>query len=78
MSPRRDRVALAARLREYAGAAMRMRRHERAWRAAALADAARWLAAPLDRRDTGGIRMVLSEAKAYRRAERRQRHAVLA
>lgn len=78
MSPQRDRVALADRLRKRATVAASSGRYESGYRLQALADAAQWLAAPLDRRDASGIRMVLSEAKAYRRAERRQRHAVLA
>ncbi len=73
----RNRAALAARLRECASVAA-TQRHMRCYRLQCLAEAAQWLDAPLERRDDGGIRMVLSEAKAYRRMERRTRHAVLA
>ncbi len=78
MSPHRDRVALAARLRKVAEAHACAWEPPKAWRAAALADAAQWLAAPLDDRDIIGIRMALSDARFWRRQVRRQRHAVLA
>ncbi len=79
MSPRRDRVALAARLRRTARRLASAGEQMQAQRAMTLAEAAQWLAAPLDDRDIIGIRMALSDARFWRRhIMRRQRNEVLA
>jgi hypothetical protein len=78
MSPRRDRVTLAAHLRQRAKWFAREGLYEHAQRLLSLAEAAQWLAAPPDHRDHSGIWCALSDARFWRRQVRRQRHAVLA
>ncbi len=78
MTPHRDRVALAARLRQRARWHARQGHYEQAQRLLSLAEVAQWIAAPPDRRDHSGIWCALSDARFWRRQVRRQRHAALA